>query len=66
MVLQNTMVLKNYEVFGCNKSCSFETKASPKLLFFWSFRNCTRDLFFLNHVIAHLWFLKLVCQYHSF
>ena len=44
-----------------------ETMTLLKTVFFWRFRNFTHDLFFLNHGLAHCWFLKTkttVSSYH--
>jgi hypothetical protein len=53
MVLCNSFVLANHELFECNKPGNFEGHDIAKTVDFWSFRNSTLDLFFLNYGFAH-------------
>jgi hypothetical protein len=46
-VLQNTLVLVNTGMFGCNQLCSFKTVVLLKVQ--GVLKNYTPDLFFLNH-----------------
>jgi hypothetical protein len=58
MVLRNTLVSENFEVFAYNKPCSFEKHDTAKAVAFWSYRNSTLDIFLQNSGFAHLWSLK--------
>jgi len=58
MVLRNTLVSENFEVFAYNKPCSFEKHDTAKTVAFWSYRNSTLDIFLQNSGFAYLWSLK--------
>ena len=57
MVLRNTLVSENFEVFAYNKPCSIQKHDTAKTAF-WSSRNSTLDIFLQNSDFAHLWSLK--------
>jgi hypothetical protein len=53
MVLRNTLVSENFEVFAYNKPCSFEKHDTAKTVAFWSYRNSTLDIF-CKTVVLHI------------
>ena len=57
MVLRNTLVSENFEVFAYNLEV-LKKHDTAKTVAFWSYRNSTLDIFLQNSGFAHLWSLK--------